>query len=259
LRGVLTLALVGVLFVALDLAERLIVVPLLRVRPAARERILGSWMRLVANLTLSVVAVSGARVELPARISCKRPTLLVMNHQSLLDIPAAVACLDRGPLRFVTRRSYARGIPLVSHMLRLYDCPLVDPRRPSREEVASLQKTSETTSSPLLIFPEGSRTRDGSIGPFKRAGLRAILGARDWSVYLVVGDGFWRCGALRDFARNVGGIRGRVTWVGPLLPPRESERLDEFIVTMQDRMSFILNEMRNSPKVVHEDLARGPQ
>jgi 1-acyl-sn-glycerol-3-phosphate acyltransferase len=214
-------------------------------------------MRFVAGLTLRVVALSGARIEMPARIPCERPTLLVMNHQSLLDIPVAVRCLDRGALRFVTRRSYARGIPLVSHMLRLYECPLVEPRRPSREEVASLQRTAETTSTPLLIFPEGSRSRDGSIGPFKRAGLRAILGARAWSVYLVVGDGFWRCGALRDFAQNVGGIRGQVRWMGPLEPPREPEKLDEFITSIRDHILRIINDMRNSSEVIHEGSARG--
>ena len=43
-----------------------------------------------------------------------------------------------------------------------------------------------------LIFPEGHRTRDGEIGPFMRAGLRAILLRAQRPVYLIVVDGLWR-------------------------------------------------------------------
>ena len=49
----------------------------------------------------------------------------------------------------------------------------------------------------ILVFPEGHRTPDGEIQPFKTAGLELMLRERPLPVYLVVTDGFWTCRRLR--------------------------------------------------------------
>jgi 1-acyl-sn-glycerol-3-phosphate acyltransferase len=170
----------------------------------------------------------------------------------------AVRCLGGSAIQFVTRRRYARGIPLVSHMLRLYESPLVDPGNPGRGQLLALREAAGRNAFPWLIFPEGSRTKDGSIGPFKKAGLRAILSARRWSVHLVVTDGFWRCGRLRDFARNVRSVRALVECVGPFVSPSAEGQLDDFIEDLRRRMCSRLDEMRRSAEVPHEVERRGP-
>ena len=58
---------------------------------------------------------------------------------------------------------------------------------------------ARTSAAPLVLFPEGTRSTDGEIGRFRTAGLERILGARDWVVYVLVSDGYWRHGKLVDF------------------------------------------------------------
>ena len=51
----------------------------------------------------------------------------LMNHQSLFDIPLVVQSVVRGYPRIVTRQRYSRSIPLISHMVKLYQYPVVAP------------------------------------------------------------------------------------------------------------------------------------
>jgi 1-acyl-sn-glycerol-3-phosphate acyltransferase len=216
LIGVTTLALVGILFLLADLLTHLVIVPLVRVRPAARQRILGRWSQALRRAIIALVsAVGRARFEIGPEIPGHGGVLVVMNHQSLLDIPIAFACVPSSYPRVVTHARYGRGIPLVSSMIALYGHIPVYPGRTGREELERLAGAARSSPLPVVIFPEGHRTRDGEIRPWKRAGLEAILSAREWTVYVVVLDGLWRAARLPDFVRNLTGVHCRVEGVGP--------------------------------------------
>jgi 1-acyl-sn-glycerol-3-phosphate acyltransferase len=245
LRGILALTAIVVQFLVCDLVQRLLIAPLVRLRPGLRNRVLGSWARANATAVLRALRVlGGARVELRARVPSRPGILILMNHQSLMDIPLAFKCLESGVPRTVTRSRYGKGIPLVSHMLRLYGHPLVDPGRTSREDVIALAETAAASEWPFLLFPEGHRTRDGAIRPFKRAGLQALLARRRWTVYVVVADGLRHAARFKDFLHHVSSIRGRVESVGPFAPPAREEDLDAFIDEMRDVMVRKLGEIR---------------
>jgi 1-acyl-sn-glycerol-3-phosphate acyltransferase len=244
-RGILALTLVAVHFLLADLVQRLVIAPLVRLRPAWRDRVLTGWARAVASSLLGLLRwPGGARVDLRARVPARPGVLILMNHQSLMDIPLAFKCLETGMPRIVTRKRYGRGIPLVSHMLRLYGHPLVDPGKVSREEVLELARNAAESPWPFLLFPEGHRTRDGAIRPFKRAGLHAVLARRRWTVYVIVVDGLRHAARLKDFLHHVSRIRGRVESVGPFTPPEREEDLDAFIDEMRDVMVRKLGEIR---------------
>ncbi|HMB69312.1 MAG TPA: lysophospholipid acyltransferase family protein [bacterium] len=245
LRGILALTVVVVQFLVCDLVQRLVIAPLVRLRPAWRDRVLTGWGRAMAGTVLGLLRwPGGARVDLRARVPARPGVLILMNHQSLMDIPVAYKCLERGVPRVVTRSRYGKGIPLISHMLRLYEHPLVEPGRTSREDLLALAETAAASEWPFLIFPEGHRTRDGAIRPFKRAGLEAILARRQWTVYVVVVDGLRRATRFKDFVRHLSSIRGRVESVGPFSSPEREEELDAFIDEMRDVMVRKLEEIR---------------
>jgi 1-acyl-sn-glycerol-3-phosphate acyltransferase len=246
-RGYLALAVTGILFFFADLVERTVVVAMVRLRPKSRERVLSRWARSLAALTLNVTQkIGGARIENLPSIPAAPGILILMNHQSLLDIPLVIRCLDSGYPKIVTRRRYFSGIPLVSHMLRLYDHPAVDPQAPSRREFAAMSRAARDATQPMVVFPEGTRTRDGEIGPFMKAGLSRILAVRSWRVYLAVADGFWRAGRIQDVGRQMPRVRGRVFVDGPYSLESASKEADadEFLDRMRERMCLKLREIR---------------
>jgi 1-acyl-sn-glycerol-3-phosphate acyltransferase len=231
-----------------DLVERTVITALLRLRPATRERILTTWARAVASWILILVRSIGcARIGPIPTIPGEPGVLILMNHQSLFDIPVAIRAVTGTYPRIVTRRRYARRIPLISHMLRLYEHPLVDPDDRSREQLHSLIQVARETKHPLVIFPEGTRTRNGNIQSFRRPGLRVILRARPWKVYLLVVDGFWRCAHFKEFARNVGGVNARIACVGPIPWDDPKADTDAFGEKAREIMVTKLEELRRGP------------
>jgi 1-acyl-sn-glycerol-3-phosphate acyltransferase len=172
-----------------------------------------------------------------------------MNHQSLLDIPLVVRAARPGYPRIVTRERYASGKPLISHMVRLYQYPTVNPRATGREDLSRLAEAAAASPVPLVIYPEGTRSRDGGIGRFRRAGLRAILPAREWDVWVVTANGFWECAKLEDFRANVSSIRGAVRVDGPFRgpgPDASPEAIDVFIGRMEADMRKSLEGLRTA-------------
>jgi 1-acyl-sn-glycerol-3-phosphate acyltransferase len=245
LRGAATLFAVGLWFLGTDVIERFLVAPLVRHRPASRRRLLHRWADFIAGGTLWILRrLGGARFDLPARIPARSGVLVLMNHQSLMDIPVVFKCLEGDTPRLVTRSRYARGIPLVSHMLRLYEHPLVEPGRTTREDLERLARAVRESPAPVVVFPEGHRTRDGEILPFKKAGVGAILGARPWTVYLVVVDGLWRCARMSDFVRTIASVRARAAWVGPIEYQGPENDPDAFLDEMRTRMRNLLVGIR---------------
>ncbi len=250
IRGTLTLTLLAVVLVAADLVQRLIVAPLTRVLPSRHHALLASWQQLMARTVLGTVRfVGGAQIGDIPQIPGGSGVLILMNHQSLLDIPLVVRAARPGYPRIVTRERYASGKPLISHMIRLYQYPTVNPRATGRVDLSRLAEVAAGSPVPLVIYPEGTRTRDGGIGRFRRAGLRAILPARDWQVWVVTADGFWECARLDEFRANVSSIRGAVRVDGPFPgpgPDASPEAIDAFIGRMEADMRESLEGLRTT-------------
>jgi 1-acyl-sn-glycerol-3-phosphate acyltransferase len=247
LRGALALSFIVMLFPLGDLIQRIIVANRARRHPQRRDAILYAWIQRCAEVTLRGILgrVGGARFGAIPEIEARPGVLVLMNHQSLLDIPIAVKAVRGTYPWIVTRRRYAQGIPLVSHMLRLYNMPLVDPGRQSAEQFGDLARRGAEADRPLLIFPEGTRTRDGEIRPFKRGGLRALLPQRDWEVYLLVVDGFWQCAHLSEFVRGVAQVQGRFRLLGPFPTQAASVDPETFSEMMHTRMEEALALIRS--------------
>lgn len=220
LRGLLALFITCAGLLALDPVQRLVVSPAARLRPSSRLRLLTAWQKFLAWwVTKWLRSVGGATLPHPVEIPGEPGTLILMNHQSVVDIPMVVQAVRGSFPRIVTRTRYERWIPLISHMVRLYQYPVVNPRAnsaESRKYLAALRDAARNSEVPLALFPEGTRTRDGEIGPFKTTGLRLVLKQRRWKVYVMVADGFWERARLRDMLEGMSSIHGKLTLVGPL-------------------------------------------
>lgn len=244
LRGGTCLFAIGLLLIIGDPIQRLLFA-LLPLSGRHSLHLQASWFRLWANIMLQTIRIiCGVRFRPLPSVPGDSGTLLLVNHQSILDIPYVAACLSENYPLFVTRRRYAKGIPLVSNMLRLYKFPLVDPARFSVSQLNALAETAATTRYPVAIFPEGSRTRDGEIRRFRTAGVNAILSSRPWSVHLVIVDGLWKCATLPDFVRKISQIRPKSVIIGPFPFDPETEDPESFMAGMREKMLSGLAQLR---------------
>ena len=245
LRGLLTIGFIGGGLIAADPVQRIFIAGLCKLLPAKRIAILSWWERSLAHFILgSCRLLGGVHIETPPELPGDDGVLVLMNHQSLLDIPLVVAAIRTTHPRIVTRERYARGKPVISHMVRLYQYPQVDGRANARTQLGAIAENARTSPVPMVIFPEGHRTRDGEIGPWKEGGLRAILGARRWKVYVMVADGYWKNAKLVDFLEHISSIDGRSLAVGPFQGPDPGADPEPFITEMRAQMAGALRTLR---------------
>ena len=104
-------------------AQWLVLRPLCALNPLRRPAILRGWFRLQADWVLGMARrLGGVRFDVQGALP-PVPLIVVMNHQSLLDIPVAVSLL-RGPYPIIpTRDRYTRWIPGISGLARLAGFP----------------------------------------------------------------------------------------------------------------------------------------
>ncbi len=248
LRGYLALLIICLTLLAADVVQRLVIWPWVHLAPGRRIAVLARWQHFLARAVLGPLEkIGGASIpELP-KVPGEPGVLLLMNHQSLLDIPLACGSIDGAYPRIITRKRYLRWIPLISHMVRLYQYPVVDPRANPKETRRSLDAIGEaarTSDVPLAIFPEGTRTKNGEIGNFKMSGLRVILAARPWKVYLMVADGFWQRAKFKDLLVGMRSIDGRIELTGPFVWDDPEADPTEFVRRMRKEMVERLARMR---------------
>lgn len=103
--------------------------------------------------------------------------LVISNHQSLLDIPLYMVFFRNKNVRFVAKDALARHVPLVSEMLRAHEHCMVPRRAKPMDAMAvmdSFGKRVVAKNQIPVLFPEGTRTKDGNVGKFYSAGFRKL-------------------------------------------------------------------------------------
>jgi 1-acyl-sn-glycerol-3-phosphate acyltransferase len=115
-------------------------------------------------------------VEGAERVDWSRPQVLVANHASMIDIPALFRAVPV-PLRFVLKREIA-GVPFVGWYARFMGMAFID-RGNAREAKRKLAEAAEKLrgAATFAAFPEGTRSKDGTVGPFKGGALQLALEA----------------------------------------------------------------------------------
>jgi 1-acyl-sn-glycerol-3-phosphate acyltransferase len=225
--------------------QRVFLWPASRLWPRHRDRLMWSFMVRMGGWVLAIFRMGGARFRRRGSVPAGTgPRLVLMNHQSILDVPTIFLLTYPEIPQIVTRRRYARHVPLVSLMLRILDYPLVEPESDPRGAIATLKKAARRGSPGVLLFPEGHRSRDGSIGPFETAGVRVVLGERAMPVFLIVTDGFWVAPRVVDFAFRVHRLHGETEVLGPFQPPATTAEIPAFVERMRATMIDHLTQMR---------------
>lgn len=116
------------------------------------------------------------RVEGLERVDWSKPCLFVANHQSVIDICALFRAIPV-PLRFLLKEEMKR-VPFVGWYARATGMLFIvrDNARAGamfRREAAALLARGHR----LCLFPEGTRSRNGEVAPFKAGSLQAAIDA----------------------------------------------------------------------------------
>lgn len=142
---------------------------------------------------LCVVRVAGAalwrlRTAGQSLVPSRGGVILAANHQSYLDPPFVAACLPR-ETSFMARRSLFE-IPLLGPIIVACNA---FPIERNTGDVRGVKNAIDRlrSGSALLLFPEGTRSRDGRIGPLK-GGLRMIAERAGVPVVPVLVEGAYR-------------------------------------------------------------------
>ena len=249
-RSGLAFVLNMLLVLGAELYQRLVVWPLIQLSPGRRDALMWPLMRFLSRSILLLIRFGGASARRVGSVPDDQPALVLMNHQSVIDIPVLYTCFGLRLPIVVTRKRYGRGIPMVSLMIRILDYPLVDPEHDPRDAIALLQKAGRKEASSVLLFPEGHRSRDGEIGRFETAGVRVVLGQKRRPVYLIVTDGYWMCRRLVDFAFNLHRIRGETSVLGPFPPPVSAAEIPGFAEHLREVMVEHLHQGRQAQRLV---------
>ena len=116
------------------------------------------------------------RVEGGERVDWSRPCLFVANHQSVIDICALFRAIPV-PLRFLLKEEMKR-VPFVGWYARATGMLFIVRENARagalfRRQAAALLAGGQS----LCLFPEGTRSRDGQVAPFKGGSLQAAIDA----------------------------------------------------------------------------------
>jgi len=164
-------------FVAVSLVVSTIVLSLLALCIAAfghREETLHRMARLWARLHL---ATAGITVDIHGieRLSSP-PYVLMCNHQSALDIYALLSMLPLSFAWIAKRQLFA--IPIFGWAMKKAGYISID-RENAREALKAIEEAARRIRSGtnIIIFPEGTRSPDGKLLPFKKGGFSLALRA----------------------------------------------------------------------------------
>lgn len=113
----------------------------------------------------------------PYKIDTNCPLIIVSNHQSMFDIPPLIWFMRKHHPKFISKKELGSGIPSVSYNLRHGGSVLID-RKKSTEAITAIRsfaKNIQKNNWAAVIFPEGTRSRNGVPKPFHKTGLITLL------------------------------------------------------------------------------------
>ncbi|WP_194768639.1 lysophospholipid acyltransferase family protein [Tamlana sp. I1] len=113
----------------------------------------------------------------PYTIDTNQPLIIVANHQSLHDIYPITWYMRKHHPKFISKIELGKGIPSVSYNLRHGGAALIDRKNP-RQSIPELIRFGdyiENTKRAAVIFPEGTRSKNGVPKPFQTKGLDILF------------------------------------------------------------------------------------
>ncbi len=172
LRAAVRTAIVVPTFIAFTgvIASVLIAVTVLRPQTRFADVLIRFWSRVF-------LFTGGARYQITGQehVDPEGQYVFIANHQSNLDIPL-MFCTAPVPIRYLAKKELFK-IPIFAMAMRRVGIVKVDRARGAaiHTEVNAGVAAAKARGHSLIIFPEGTRTTDGKLQPFKKGAFRIAI------------------------------------------------------------------------------------
>ena len=132
--------------------------------------IVRAWARAIIWLSRNPVMIEGLE-----RVDPSRPAIYMTNHQSYFDVICLAALLPV-PVRFVAKRILVY-LPVFGQLIWATGHIIIE-REDRRQSFQALDRAAAKIAmgTSVLVFPEGTRSPDHRLGPFKKGGF--VLGIK---------------------------------------------------------------------------------
>lgn len=124
-----------------------------------------------------ILATTGVEVDVIGldRVERGKTYVFVANHQSIYDIPCLFWNIPF-QLRIIAKESLGR-FPVLGPHLKRTGHMLVDRSKPDRAGIFDWATRLTSNGLSLIVFPEGTRSRDGRMGKFKGGSIMLAMQA----------------------------------------------------------------------------------
>ena len=141
-------------------------------RDACAHAIARDWSRKGLASNGSVIKVSGIE-----NVPKTGGVLFIANHQSNFDIPILIGHVPRDK-GFIAKLELLK-VPAFSRWMKNLGCVFID-RGDARQSLTALNQAAESLKRghTLVVFPEGTRSVNGTVGEFKPGSLKLAIKAK---------------------------------------------------------------------------------
>ncbi len=140
-----------------------------------KENVIYSPVRAFVRMGLAIV---GVRVEVRGleRLDPRQSYIFTPNHQSLIEVPLFVTYLGRNPAYLAKKELFK--YPVFGYGIRLIGVVPVD-RSNTKSAVESARLATENLrrGKSYIVYPEGTRSPDGRLLPFKKGAFMMAIEA----------------------------------------------------------------------------------
>lgn len=128
---------------------------------------------------MSSLYILGTRISFNnhQNLPINRPIIFIANHQSMYEIPPLIWFLRKYHAKFISKIELTKGIPSISFNLKYGGGANIDrnDRKQAVAEIIKLGNRMKENNWSAVIFPEGTRSRNGHPKTFHVGGIATLI------------------------------------------------------------------------------------